>query len=124
MESGAPGHNPLDKISGFSEGPLAPTGETEEEEVKAARAANLFDVRRLIGALFVLYGIVLVVVGLVGSSHVKHQAAGVNIDLWAGLGMLVFGILMLVWGFVRPVQPEPPDTRGRGSGRIRRAPAT
>jgi hypothetical protein len=38
--------------------------------------------------------------------------------------MLVFGILMLVWGFVRPVQPEPPDTRGRGSGRIRRAPAT
>jgi NADH:ubiquinone oxidoreductase subunit 6 (subunit J) len=97
---------------------------TDEEEAKAARAANLFDVRRLIGALFVLYGIVLVLLGLAGSSHVKHQAAGINIDLWAGLGMLVFGALMLFWAFWRPVAPEPPEIRGRGSGRIRRAPAT
>jgi hypothetical protein len=107
-----------------TESGLAPTGATDEEEAKAARAANLFDIRRLIGALFVLYGIVLVLIGLAGSSHVKHQAAGINIDLWAGLGMLVFGALMLFWGFARPVRPEPPETRGEGSGRIRRAPAT
>jgi hypothetical protein len=38
--------------------------------------------------------------------------------------MLVFGALMIFWALSRPVMPEPPETRGQGSGRIRRAPAT
>jgi hypothetical protein len=101
-----------------------PTGTSEEEERKAVRAARLFDVRRLIGGLFALYSIVLLILGLAGSHHVKHQAAGINVDLWTGLGMLVFAALMLFWAFARPVMPEPPASSGDGSGRIRRAPAT
>ena len=97
---------------------------SDEEEAKAARAANLFDVRRLIGGLFAIYAIVLIIAGIVGSSHVKNKAAGINIDLWSGIGMLVFAIVMLAWAFGRPVMPDPPETRGEGSGRIRRAPAT
>ncbi len=103
---------------------VPPTGATEEEEARAVRAANRFDVRRLIGALFVLYGAILTLLGIVGSSLVKHKAAGINIDLWAGLGMLLFGALMITWALTRPVAPEPAETRGEGSGRIRRAPAT
>jgi hypothetical protein len=103
---------------------LPPTGATDEEEARSARAANRFDIRRLIGGLFALYGIVLVVAGIVGSHHVKNKAAGININLWTGLGMLVFAAVMLIWAFARPVRPEPPETRGEGSGRIRRAPAT
>ncbi len=103
---------------------LPPTGRTDEEEIEAARAANRFDIRRLIGGLFVLYGAILTVVGIVGSSQVKHKAAGININLWTGIGMLIFGALMIVWALTRPVAPEPPETRGEGSGRIRRAPAT
>jgi hypothetical protein len=38
--------------------------------------------------------------------------------------MLIFGALMIAWALWRPVLPEPPETRGQGSGRIRRAPAT
>ena len=38
--------------------------------------------------------------------------------------MIVFAGVMLRWAFTRPVMPEPPETRGEGSGRIRRAPAT
>jgi len=30
----------------------------------------------------VLYGVVLVITGIVGSHTVKHKAAGINIDLW------------------------------------------
>jgi NADH:ubiquinone oxidoreductase subunit 6 (subunit J) len=104
--------------------PLPPAGATDEEEERAARLANRFDIRRLIGAVFLLYGVVLTVMGIVGSSHVKNKAAGINIDLWTGLGMLVFAVFMISWALLRPVQPEPPETRGRGSGRIRRAPAT
>jgi hypothetical protein len=105
-------------------GPLPSTGATDEEEIAAAKAANRFDIRRLIGALFVLYGLLLAVTGIVGSHHVKTKAAGINVDLWSGLGMLVFGALMIYWALAKPVMPEPPETRGEGSGRIRRAPAT
>jgi hypothetical protein len=104
--------------------PMAPTGATDEDEVEAARAANRFDIRRLIGALFCLYALILIALGLFGSHTIKHKADGINIDLWTGLGMLVFGLLMLFWAFSRPVMPEPEETRGQGSGRLRRAPAT
>jgi hypothetical protein len=106
------------------EGGLASTGATDEEEAQAARAANRFDIRRLIGALFVLYGLILIALGIFGSTASKHKADGININLWTGLGMLVFGGLMIFWALARPTRPEPPETRGEGSGRIRRAPAT
>jgi hypothetical protein len=97
---------------------------SEEEEIKAARAANKFDIRRIIGGVFVVYGTLLLVMGIFGSHHIKTKAAGININLWTGIGMLVFGALMLLWAFSRPTMPEPPEIRGEGSGRLRRAPAT
>jgi len=97
---------------------------SDEEEIKAARAANRFDIRRLIGGLFLLYGVTLTIAGLVGSHHVKTKAAGVNINLWTGLAMIVFAALMIFWALARPTVPQPRETRGQGSGRIRRAPAT
>ena len=104
--------------------PVPPAGLSDEDEERAARLANRFDIRRLIGGVFLLYGAVLLVLGIVGSSHVKNKAAGINIDLWTGIGMLVFAAFMIAWALLRPVEPEPPEHRGRGSGRIRRAPAT
>ncbi len=97
---------------------------SDADEAEATRKANLFDIRRLIGALFVLYGLILLLLGIFGSHAVKHKAAGINVNLWTGIGMLVFAALMLFWAFARPVMPEPAETRGQGSGRIRRAPAT
>ena len=100
-----------------------PTGESDQDEAEAARAANKFDIRRLIGGLFCLYALILIALGIFGSHEVKNKAAGINVDLWTGIGMLVFGALMIFWALARPVMPEPPETRGQGSGRIRRAPA-
>jgi hypothetical protein len=72
----------------------------------ARKAANRFDIRRIIGGLFLLYGVILVVVGLFGSDEIKNKAAGINVNLWTGLGMLVFGALMVVWALTRPVEPD------------------
>ena len=106
-------------------GPVTPsTGETDVDEAAAARAANRFDIRRIIGGLFLLYGVMLVVTGIVGSHHVKTKASGININLWAGIAMILFAAFMIGWALLRPVAPEPEETRGQGSGRIRRAPAT
>jgi NADH:ubiquinone oxidoreductase subunit 6 (subunit J) len=110
--------------SSSREEPLPPTGGSDEQEAKAARAANRFDIRRLIGAVFCLYALILIALGIFGSHTVKHKADGINVNLWTGLGMLVFGALMIFWAVKRPVMPEPSETRGEGSGRIRRAPAT
>jgi hypothetical protein len=70
------------------------------------RAANLFDLRRIIGGLFIFYGLLLAVLGLFDSQEEIDKAAGVNINLWAGLGMLVFGLLMITWALTRPLGDE------------------
>ena len=74
----------------------------------ARKAANRFDIRRIIGGLFLLYGVILTVVGLFGSDDIKNKAAGVNVNLWTGVAMLVFGALMVTWALTRPVEPRAP----------------
>jgi hypothetical protein len=54
----------------------------------------------------------------------KTKASGIDIDLWAGAGMLVLAVVMIAWALLAPVRPEPPEHSGRGSGRLRRTPAT
>ena len=83
--------------------------ESEEAEVDAersARAANLFDLRRFIGGLFVIYGAILFVLGLGASDAEVDKAAGVNVNLWTGLAMLLVGALFLAWAFTRPLADE------------------
>lgn len=77
-----------------------------EDTSTTRRAANLFDLRRIIGALFIVYGLVLFLLGLFASDEDIDQAAGWNVNLWTGVGMLVFGALMLLWAFTRPLGDE------------------
>jgi hypothetical protein len=106
------------------ERPFGASTEIDIDEEHAARLQNRFDIRRIIGGLFVLYGVILVVVGIVGTEAIKNKADGINVNLWVGLAMAVFGVLMFAWALWRPVVPDPPEKQGQGSGRIRRAPAT
>jgi hypothetical protein len=78
-------------------------GDGEGIGSREAQAANLFDLRRIIGGLFVLYGIVLTITGLGDSDAEIAKAAGVHINLIAGLGMLALGAFFLAWGFLRPL---------------------
>ncbi len=117
------GDKPFGGPGSSSDQPLESTGRTDEEEVAAAKAANRFDIRRLIGGLFTVYGVILTVIGIVGSHHIKTKAAGIDVDLYTGIGMLIFGAIMIFWALTKPTVPEPPQTQGEGSGQIGRAPA-
>jgi cytochrome c biogenesis protein CcdA len=91
---------------------------------QAARAANLLDIRRIIGGVLLVYGLLILGAGLFGSSSDKHQAAGVNVNLYAGIAILVGGAVFLVWAFARPFTEVEAREEGPGSGRLRRAPGT
>ena len=75
----------------------------DSEPVPASKA-RLFDVRRIIGGLFVIYGVLVGAIGLFDSPAQINKAQGVNINLWAGLGMLILGALFLLWQWVRPAE--------------------
>ena len=75
------------------------------EEARNWRLAKLFDLRSFIGALFVIFGILVTIPGLNASQQTIDQAAGINLALWVGGIMLAMGILFLVWIFVKPPPP-------------------
>jgi glucose uptake protein GlcU len=68
--------------------------------------SNLLDIRRIIAGLLGVYGVILVIAGIVGSSADKNKAAGVNINLWTGLVLLVMSALFVVWAVTRPLSEE------------------
>ncbi|CAL9526625.1 hypothetical protein [Streptomyces pilosus] len=82
--------------------------EITELESKSTTAARLFDIRRIIGGLFVLYGVIVTIAGFTASDADIDKAEGVNINLWTGLGMLILGLLFLLWLWLRPTAPPPP----------------
>jgi hypothetical protein len=75
------------------------------DETTASAAARLFDIRVLIGGLFVIYGLMLTIAGFFTSDSARHKAAGININLWLGIGMLVVGLFFLAWWKWRPLKP-------------------
>src|SRR3954451_8084829 len=77
------------------------------KENEGSSAARLFDVRRVIGGLFVVYGVIVTLLGLFDGQSQIDKAQGVRINLWMGLGMLGLGLFMLVWLRLNP--PKTPD---------------
>ncbi|MFH0519915.1 hypothetical protein ACHBTE_22430 [Streptomyces sp. M41] len=82
--------------------------EVTELQEKSTTAARLFDIRRIIGGLFVIYGVIVTITGLTDDDAAIDKAEGVNINLWTGLGMLLLGLFFLAWLKLRPTAPPPP----------------
>jgi hypothetical protein len=52
------------------------------------------DIRLPIGIIFTVYGLILIVFGLLTDPVIFERSLSVNIDLWWGAAMLVFGLFM------------------------------
>lgn len=80
----------------------------------ATHQAGAFDIRSFISMLIGIYGVVLVVTGIIGTSDdALDRAGGLNINLWAGIGMVVVAVLFQAWAMARPVRV--PDEAGSGA---------
>jgi hypothetical protein len=80
---------------------------TPKDAAKSA-ASKLFDLRIMIGGLFTLYGVALTIYGFFTTPEELAKAAGININLWLGLAMLILGLVFLLWARLSPVVHEEP----------------
>ena len=60
--------------------------------------------------LFAIYGVIVLLVGLLSSSDDYKQKTGdINVNLWMGIAMLVVAGLFGLWTWLRPIV-IPPET--------------
>ncbi len=57
------------------------------------------DVRYPIGGMFSLFGAILTVYGMVSNPAIYEKSLGINVNLWWGLVLLVFGAVMLGFAY-------------------------
>lgn len=56
------------------------------------------DIRLPIGLMFSIFGLLLTGVGLFGDQSIYQRSLGINMNLWWGIVMLAFGLIMLFVG--------------------------
>jgi hypothetical protein len=56
------------------------------------------DIRLPIGLMFTIFGVLLSAYGIAVDKTIYARSLGVNINLWWGMVMLAFGLIMLLLG--------------------------
>ncbi len=79
-----------------------------------------FDIRMPIGVLFSLFGILLIGYGAAtqGSAMYAEHSLGLNMNLWWGVALLAFGLVMLALTRVRRKQVPATGDQKRGDADI------
>jgi len=77
-----------------------------------AHRAGAFDIRNFIGLLLGIYGVVLFLLGIFNDTAAERaRASGLNVNLYAGIGMVVVAAGFIVWARLKPViVPDQPTT--------------
>ena len=75
------------------------------EEAKNWRLAKLFDLRSFIGALLLIFGVLVIIPGFVAGKATIDKSAGINLALWIGGLMLVVGAFFVTWILLKPPPP-------------------
>ncbi len=55
------------------------------------------DIKLPIGLMFAIYGIILTIYGFIsrGDTEIYRKSLDINVNLWTGVFMLIFGAIML-----------------------------
>lgn len=66
----------------------------------------IVDLRIPVGGLFALLGLIMIVFGLISDPAIYQRSLGINVNVWWGIVLAVFGTIFLVMGRQR----RPPST--------------
>ena len=55
------------------------------------------DLRYPIGLMFTIDGVLLTIFGLMSDRTIYDRSLGINVNLWWGIALLAFGVVMLVF---------------------------
>lgn len=75
---------------------------TEPEAPVERTGSTLFDLRTVIAMLFGTYGVLLTAIGFFNTGQQLVKSGGLNLNLWTGVGMLIFTGLLVLWLRLRP----------------------
>ena len=64
------------------------------------------ELRMIIAILFAVYGVVCLIWSAFTTPHELAKAAGINVNLWTGIGMLVVAAFFFAWAFLKPLTVE------------------
>lgn len=79
---------------------------TKKERDEAIRDTRRFDLRRFLGALFVVYGVLVTGMGIARPEADTAPTGGIPINLYTGIAMLIVGLVFLIWDHLRPVSED------------------
>jgi hypothetical protein len=77
----------------------------DPEEARNWRLAKMFDLRTFIGVLFVIFGVLVIIPGIIANPADIEKAAGINLALWVGGLMLLLGVIFLARLLASPPPP-------------------
>lgn len=82
---------------------MADLSKEPETEQVSSTASALFDLRTVIAVLFGSYGVLLLVIAIVDTTQEElDKSAGIHMNLWTGIVMLVVAGLFYAWMRLRP----------------------
>jgi hypothetical protein len=96
----------------------------DETEIPGrTRRDILFDIRTIIAGLFGGYGVICVIWGLAFNGATDRARSGnIDVNLWAGIGMLIFAAGFAAWAVARPLVPpdaaDPEAEKTESSGSV------
>ena len=82
-----------------------PTG--TERNSAPPKYAKFMDLRFVIATMFAIFGVLVTVSGFTTTNEEIEQAAGINISLWTGVGLLLLSAGFGVWLLLVP--PDVPE---------------
>lgn len=56
-----------------------------------------FDLRMPMGLMFTIFGVILTLWGIISPDAIYQRSLGINVNLWWGLVLFVFGLVMLTF---------------------------
>jgi len=67
----------------------------------------LFDIRLPIGFIFTIFGVIVSLYGLLSHQNIyDSHSLGININVWWGLVMFIFGTSFLIFAFRKKAKNE------------------